>query len=59
MSRHLRRRYFKLHVKNQKTPAAYLKALRESPHKEHREQAKHLAEHYGEEYFKGEDLADT
>lgn len=58
-NRKQRRRYFSLHVKKQKTPAGYLKALLESPYVEHRQQAKHLAEHFGPNYFEGEAIEDT
>ena len=57
MNRKERRRYFKLHVKNQKTAVGYLTALRESPHKEHREQAVKLAKQYNA--LIGEAIEDT
>jgi hypothetical protein len=59
-NRKQRRRYFSLHVKKEKTPAGYLKALLESPYVEHREQAKMLVQHYGQGYFEeGDDIEDT
>jgi hypothetical protein len=44
-------------VKNQKTSAGYLQALRESPHKKHRDEAEQLAKQFNE--LIGEDVENT